>query len=622
MSLSQTLSAALSGLRASQAAMSLVATNVANADTAGYVRKTLDYTTTPAGQTALGVRVKSVNRELDTLLQRQLRTELSGGGYTDVRARFYDRLQQVYGEPGSASTIESVYNSFTSALQALQASPDSPTARSSVLSAAQLLTQRLNGTSDDIQALRNEAELGLADSVQAANSALQEIARLNLRLNNAGASDATSAILRDERDAAIDRLSQLMDIRVVRDNNDQITVFTNSGIQLVGLQASELSFDAAPAMTPDSKWDPDPAQRSVGTISLQLPNGSSLDLVAAKAFRSGQIAAYLEMRDSVLPQAQEQLDQLAVGMATALSDKTTPGTAVAGPPAGFDLDLGDVLPGNRIQIAYTDNTSGTQHRLTIVRVDDPAALPLPPTATTDPNDTVIGIDFSGGMASVVTQLNTALGATNMVFSNPAGTTLRVVDDGAPDLVDVDAASVTTTVTSLAGGSPELPFFADGSNFYTGVITASGLQSTGLSARIRVNAALLADPAKLVVYRTLPPTPAGDQTRPDFIYDRLNSDALQFSPRGGIGTTTAPFIGSLPSYMRQMISQQGDDAASALSLKEGQDIVLNSLQQRFEDASGVNIDAEMSTLLKLQTAYSANARVVSAVRDMFDLLLRM
>ena len=63
-------------------------------------------------------------------------------------------------------------------------------------------------------------------------------------------------------------------------------------------------------------------------------------------------------------------------------------------------------------------------------------------ATTDPNDQVIGIDFSGGMASVVAQLNAALGATGLQFSN-AGSTLRVLDDGA-GTVDVNAASVTTT----------------------------------------------------------------------------------------------------------------------------------------------------------------------------------
>jgi len=56
--------------------------------------------------------------------------------------------------------------------------------------------------------------------------------------------------------------------------------------------------------------------------------------------------------------------------------------------------------------------------------------------------------------------------------------------------------------------------------------------------------------------------------------------------------------------------------------QGQEVVLNSLQQRFNDASGVNVDEEMANLLTLQSSYAANARVVSAVKDMLDALMQM
>jgi len=62
--------------------------------------------------------------------------------------------------------------------------------------------------------------------------------------------------------------------------------------------------------------------------------------------------------------------------------------------------------------------------------------------------------------------------------------------------------------------------------------------------------------------------------------------------------------------------------TADNLKQGQDIVVNSLQQRLNDTSGVNVDTEMANLLNLQTAYSANARVMTTVRDMLNALLQM
>src|ERR1700675_4605364 len=124
MSLTQALATAVSGLRANQAGLSLVAANVANADTPGYVRKTPVQITSAAGDLGASVRVAALNRQLDQYVQRQMRVESSGASYAGLRAQFYDRLQGIYGTPGSDSSLETVFNNFTSALQGLSASPD------------------------------------------------------------------------------------------------------------------------------------------------------------------------------------------------------------------------------------------------------------------------------------------------------------------------------------------------------------------------------------------------------------------------------------------------------------------------------------------------------------------
>jgi flagellar hook-associated protein 1 FlgK len=624
MSLSQALAAAVSGLRAGQAGMSIVSANVANAQTPGYVRKTAVQITTSAGDFGASVRVAAVNRELDQYVQRQVRIESSGASYADLRAQFYDRLQSIYGAPGSNGTLETIFNNFTSSLQALSTSPDNTSARSAVLSSAQVLAQQLNSMTRDIQSLRSDAELGLNDVVSRANDAMTRLAQINRQLSITSANDATSANLLDQRDRYVDQLAQLMDIQVVEGDHHQVTVSTNSGIQLVGgAAASTLAFDPQGSMTATSQWNADPTKRSVGTLILTGANGGSIDLIASKSIRSGEIAGYIEMRDQTLVQAQSQVDEIAAGLASALSDRTTNGTAAtSGAQSGFDIDLNGMLDGNSIHLTYTDNITNTQHSVTLIRVNDPTALPLSNTATADPNDTVIGLDFSGGLPSIVSQLSAALGATGLQFSNPAGSTLRILDDGGPNNVDVDAASATKTTATLTGGNAELPFFLDGNSPYSGAISSIGRQATGLAGRITINASLLADPSRLVVYQTSPLTPAGDSTRPNFIYDALTGGSLTFSPQAGIGSSVAPFSGTLQSFMRQVISQQGDAAQSAADLKQGQDVVFNSLQQRFSEGAGVNIDEEMANLLNLQNSYAANARVLSAVRDMLDTLMKM
>jgi flagellar hook-associated protein 1 FlgK len=620
MSLSQALAISLSGLRTTQAGLSLVAGNVANAQTPGYVRKTMMQDTTVAGGIGGGVRVASINRLIDEYVQRQLRVETAGGAYAALRANFYQRIQQVYGEPGSSSSFETVFNNFTNSVQALTTSPESSPARSLVLSSAQVLGQYLNGMTADIQALRGDAEKGLADAVANANNAMQKIAAINAQLAHSPESNATTAALKDQRDLYVDQLAALMDIRVVVGEHNQFNVFTNSGVQLVGTQASKLAFDAKGTITPGSQWNADPSVSSLGTLTLLQASGAAIDLISNKSIRSGQIAAYIEMRDQILVEAQNQLDGFAVAMAQALSDETVNGSAVSSPPqAGYEIDTTGLLPGNRINLTYYDNQTNQQRRITIVRVDDPDALPLPDTATTDPDDQVIGVDFSAGLGSVVTQLNAHFNGT-VQFSNPAGTTLRVLDDGAVDRTDITAFTMTRTTTSLSGGGNALPFFTDATDPFTGFITADSAQSSGIAGRIAVNPALLADPSKLVLYGA--GVESGDPTRPNFIYQQLTSMAFTFSANTGLGTVNSPHLADLQTYLREVLSLQGEAAANANSLSDGQTVVVNALKQRIADEAGVNVDQEMAFLINLQTAYAANARVMSVVKDMIDTLLRM
>jgi flagellar hook-associated protein 1 FlgK len=98
--------------------------------------------------------------------------------------------------------------------------------------------------------------------------------------------------------------------------------------------------------------------------------------------------------------------------------------------------------------------------------------------------------------------------------------------------------------------------------------------------------------------------------------------MTFSPSTGIGTASGPYNGSLSDFIRQTVSMQGAAAENATRLNDGQEVVLNALQARFAERSSVNVDSEMANLLVLQTAYGANARVLSAVKEMIDALMRI
>jgi flagellar hook-associated protein 1 FlgK len=617
MSLSQALSVALAGIHVTQQGLSVIAGNVANANTPGYVDETVTPVEVAAGGSGgSGVDSSGINRNLNALLQSQLWTESSGGSYADTAAQLYQQLQPIYGTPGSSSSFDAVYNNFTSALQALATSPSSYSSQSAVIGAAQALAQNLNGMTTGIQQLRSQAETGIAGDVQTANTALAQIAKINAQLETAPP-DAATATLQDQRDQDVAQLSQLMNVRVQKTANNQYALFTSTGQQMVsGTQASQLSFNNVGTLSATSLWSANPSQDGAGTITLTSPSGTQTDLIASGAIQSGEIGAYLRMRDTILPQAQNQLDEMANQMSQALSNQTTAGTpAVSGSQTGFGVDVGSLSAGNSVQLTYTDPGS-VQHTIMLVALGPGGSLPLQ-TSPSNPNNQIIGVNFAGGMAAVVTQLNAAFG-TNLQFSNPSGTVLQAVNASATTNV-VNALSATSTVTSLSSGSPQLPLFLDGTTPITGALTSAGSQTTGLAGRITVNGAVAAAPGSLVAYA--PGTAAGDPTRPSFLLGQLTGATLTYASTTGIGSAQQPFSGTLTTYMSAIMSQQSQAANAATNLQQGQDTVVSALQQRFNSTSGVSIDTELSNLIALQSAYGANARVMSTIQQMMSTLLQ-
>src|SRR6478609_9158925 len=151
MGLSSALASAMSGLRANQAALSIVSSNVANSQTPGYVVQTPNQIEVTTGDFGSTVTTTGVSRELDTYVLKQ--------------------LQNVYGTPGNSGTLETALNNFTTALQALSTNAGSSSAQTVALGAAQTLAQQLNLTTKGIQSLRSNVEQDLSTSAQQANAA-------------------------------------------------------------------------------------------------------------------------------------------------------------------------------------------------------------------------------------------------------------------------------------------------------------------------------------------------------------------------------------------------------------------------------------------------------------------
>ena len=626
MGLTSALGSALSGLRVTQSQVELISQNIANADSVGYTRRKLNVVQQLTGASTTGVRSQGIQRQLDTLVQKQLRLETAGAAFTDVRAGYAQQIDQLYGTPGQAGSLDSLVNNFTSALQALTANPSDFSARSQVLSHAQGLASQLNGLTGDIQRLRANAEAEIGSGVQQINTLLSNIAAIDKKLFSNGVANANSPALLDERDTAINALSQLVDLSVVPQANGRLNIFTSGGLQLYGAQPVVLSFDARPAIGANSLFTSNSIDRGVGSIRVGSPGGPGVDIIASRLFGSGSIAAQVEARDKTLVEAQNQLDELAAGLAAALGDRNPAIPVTTGLNAGFDVELNDPgAPGNLAlkagnTLTFEVKTPTGPRRIQLIGTDGAAPNPLP-IDYTEGGATIIRYDRSGGIAGVQGAVAAALGAGFTV--SLTGTTLRVVDAGGGNGVINARASFSTTDTF--GQGAELPLFSDGATgtIITGTLDTPNPQKRGLAGRLSVNPAVLADASKLVNFGgPVTPTPQGDSTRPRLLLDRLTNSQRGFAIGAGIGEPGIGFRSTVVEFARRVVEDQGAKASNALNVDQGQKLVLRSVEARFSETSGVSIDQELSDLVEVQNAYAANARVVSAVKDLLDTLLRI
>lgn len=614
MGLSTSLNTAVSGLNATQIGIGIVSQNVANAGTAGYVRRAVSTVDNLSGQT-VGVQNTQVQRLLDKIVQHQLWQESAGAAYTQKRADMLSSVDKLYGAPGSTTALDSIYSGFTSALQALQNDPSSYSLRTAVLDSANLLANRLNTLSDGVQALRTEAESGIATGVNQVNDLLNALTSVNARIVGQP-NDPASAELKDRRDLILSELSQYIDIKTSEDARGSISIVTGSGTQIFdGRPAVTFGFDAKSGLDADDQWSSDPALRGVGTITMTNSSGGVMDAIANKTFRSGEIAALIEMRDKTLVQAQSQLDEIASQMAKALSQREIPGTAATlSGQNGLQVTPGALSYGDSLNLQYRTSGASATQRLSFVSVGPGTTLPV--SAQGDASNRAVAIDFSAPDADILTAVTAALpvGFT----ADVTGGVITIAADGTGGRA-VNALTASVSPSSATDPAGTLPVFVDGSagTVFSGSYEG-GSQSTGFAARIKLNSAIVDNRALLLGPSG---TAAGDSTRPKFLLDQLTAQR-SVTNTVSLNGSTASSVLSVSNLVQRVVSSQGQAVETAQRLNEGQQVALAAIQSRFQETAQVNVDQEMAQLIELQTAYAANARIISTVKEMMDVLMRV
>ena len=115
MGLSVALSNALSGMATSQSSLSVLSRNVANAGTPGYHRQSLSVIDT-MGVNSSYAREGTLTRAFNQSLQQHYTSASADSGFASVKAGYLDRVQTLFGKPGTTGSLDSAFNDFQASL--------------------------------------------------------------------------------------------------------------------------------------------------------------------------------------------------------------------------------------------------------------------------------------------------------------------------------------------------------------------------------------------------------------------------------------------------------------------------------------------------------------------------
>ena len=311
-SLTLALRTAQSGLLTNQEALSSVSNNIANVNTPGYSRKVVNLEQNVVGGIGSGVQVSSVTRKVDEGLLKSLRIESSTLNAFDARDPYYARLQDLFGSPEDNTSLSHIVSEFNNSVETLALNPANTLEQSEVMRKGEDVAMTMNNLSDSIQELRLQTDADIADVTVRVSSLLANIGTLNNELIAGSAINVDVSDLRDQRDLAIDELSTLVDIRYYSRSDGDVVIFTESGRTLLDNSPAAVTHTQASAISSTSTHlDGNISGIYVGTAIAA--NDITNDI------RDGKLKGLIDMRDSLLPGLQSQLDEMATQLSASIN---------------------------------------------------------------------------------------------------------------------------------------------------------------------------------------------------------------------------------------------------------------------------------------------------------------
>ena len=309
--MSDLLSIGASGVRAYQSALATVGENIANVNSPGYTRRTVNVAEVAGGSGSTnpygagnGVVMTGVNRSSDVYASAALRASTSDLARTTGGADWLDRIQGAL----TGNALTSRVTSFFASAQSLAAEPNSTALRTGMMSAAASAGIAFTATGKAFDQVDADIDSAGNQAAQTLTSLGDSLAKINESISRAQLGSTAAAQLMDQRDNILSQMSGIADITSRTDAIGRATVsFAGStGPAFVqGVNSGMISYD----------------RDSNGKIAFSVTVGAVKNQIGATG---GSIAGIVDGAERVAAIRQE-LDAVAKSFVGAVNDNQAAG---------------------------------------------------------------------------------------------------------------------------------------------------------------------------------------------------------------------------------------------------------------------------------------------------------
>ncbi|MGP9813361.1 flagellar hook-associated protein FlgK [Rhodopseudomonas sp. NSM] len=330
MTLTVALNSARSSLMAAGTQASAISRNIAGAMQDGYSRKNVLLSTMPGN----GIYVAGIQRATSAGLFNSVLKATSTSSSQDT---LYNGLQKIAAatvdDPELDQSPAAKLAVLKSALQQYATAPDNVTLAQAAVTAANAVAASLNEATDTVQSVRADADADLAASVETINQLLAQFETANTAVvkGTITGSDITDYL--DLRDNILSKLSQEVGITVATRANNDMVIYTDSGVTLFEKSARSVTFE------PTYGYNAATVGNAVYIDGVPV-NGAS----AVMPVHSGRLAGLASLRDDATVSYQNQLDEIARGLIEAFAESDQSGSALPDVPGLFTYPGAPAIP--------------------------------------------------------------------------------------------------------------------------------------------------------------------------------------------------------------------------------------------------------------------------------------